>query len=330
MNNWKEINLLARAYLELQRSRVGFVHRVLKLEDSELLRIGLLKEVTTTIKGRRSTKYEPLDKEQITLDKIAAMRKHIAETSRIHQILTAHKIRIQEQEKQMVKDAIGIFETMLVWQWCLIVKGLGPVAGLTLTGYINPERTPTFSNCASMFGITPGSKLVRGQQAKFVPLLRARLFVLATNVMKQKDPYYYAIYRIKKDYLSRRPDLVAKKDNKKGWKATIHRMALRSLMKMILSHAYELIITEYRATEWSDNKKYVYAKNYRRHGPELPPKQKEMNPRILEEFEEFLNSQLQELEKLWNDPTDTDHERYFRFLKAETKEKGDDPEDKEL
>jgi len=56
-----------------------------------------------------------------------------------------------------------------------------------------------------------------------------------------RDPYYTSLYKAKKEYYLNRPDLVEQKDSKKGWKGWIDNMAKRWLIKLLISHAWEII-----------------------------------------------------------------------------------------
>jgi hypothetical protein len=56
-----------------------------------------------------------------------------------------------------------------------------------------------------------------------------------------KDPYYTALYRAKKEYYTGRPDLVALKDTKKGWKGWVDNMSKRWMVKILTSHAWEIM-----------------------------------------------------------------------------------------
>lgn len=336
---WREINLLARAYLELQRSRVAFDLRIQKLEESELVEEGLYLKIDTekvdkkTNKKKRSTVYKPVDKTKGTQKKIAEFLLKLKEENTIYQILLTHKTRIKKQETDLIEDAKAIFQNTGVWDWCLGTRGLGPVASLTFMGYINPAKTPTLGNLWSMCGLTPGSKFRRGEQGHSSPIVKARIWLIAGNTIKAQDPYYSQIYNLKKNYFMHRPDLLAQKEGPgkiKGWQGKMHNYALRVLMKILVSHAYELIMKEYRNSGGKidsqvaekltkEQKKHiVYAKNYVPHRNLLPirPDDLEEQGRILDSFEATNDRLLKRLQEMWDDPNDTEnHEKYFEFLK---------------
>lgn len=336
---WREINLLARAYLELQRSRVAFDLRIQKLEESELVREGLYLKIDTvkvdkkTETSKRSTVYKPIDSTKETKNKIDEFLKKLKENNDIYKILLTHKKRIKKQETDLIEDAKYIFQTTGVWDWCLRTRGLGPVAALTFMGYLNPAKTPTLANLWSLCGLTPGSKMKRGQQGHSSPIIKARIWLIAGNTIKASDPYYSKIYNLKKEYFSNRPDHLVQKEGPqkiKGWKGKMHSYGLRVLMKILVSHAYEIIMREYRESggkiesELTKNltaeqrKHIIYSKNYTPHRNLLPVKPEDISEqrRVLEGYAQTNARLLARLTELWNDSTDTtEHKRYFEFLK---------------
>lgn len=335
---WNEINLLAKAYLELQRSRVAFELRVQKLEESQLVNEGLYVKIDKTEKddetGKkiRRTTYKIVDASAATKKKVKEFLKHLRETNRIYQILVSHRDRLHKQEKDMVADASDIFEKSGLWEWCLRVRGLGPVAALTFMGYMNPAKTPTLGHFWSKAGLTPGSRLRRGVQGHSSPIIKARIWMVSNNTIMAKDPYYKRIYELKKDYLSNRPDLVDQKDgpNKiKGWQGKMHKQAFRVLMKMLTSHAYEILMKEFYATggrldsevekqlKPDQLKHVVYAKNYVPHRNLLPikPEDEFKQELALKSYKQKNEKLLKVLWEKWNDAEDEGHVRYFEFLR---------------
>jgi hypothetical protein len=337
---WKEINLLAKAYLELQRSRVAFDLRVQKLEESQLVLEGLYIKIDKTEKddetGKviRRTTYKIIDSSDETKQKVKHFLKHLHETNHIYQILIAHRDRMHKQEKDMISDAADIFETSEVWAWCQRTKGLGPVAALTWMGYMNPAYTPTLANFWSKAGLTPGSKLKRGVQGHSSPIIKARIWMVTNNTIMARDPYYSRIYQLKKEYFASRPDLVDQSEgpNKiKGWKGKIHRYSLRFLMKILTSHAYEILMKEFydgggrldpeveKKLKPEQLRHVVYAKNYVPHRNLLPIKpEDEFDAQIaLTSFEKKNMLLLEILRQKWDDEDDAEngHVKYYEFLR---------------
>jgi hypothetical protein len=342
MTDWKKINLLARAYQELQRTRVGFDLRTQKLEQAGLVGEGLLLKLDLTKYDKktgatvRATKYEPIDKTKATEKKTAEFLEDLRKNDNIHHILSAHEKRLKKQEADMVKDAAEIFEKTDIWKWCLRTRGLGPVAGLTFMGFIDPSRSPTLSNLWSLAGLTPGSRPKRGQQGHSNLIMKSRMWLIAGNTIKAQDSYYSKIYNLKKEYFSQRPDLLVQKegpDKIKGWKGKMHNYALRVLMKILISHAYEIIMNEYRGEGGRVNgedyegltteqrkqreKHIIYSDNYVPHRNPLPikPEDPMEQTRVLESFAKTNAKLLGRLNELWNDTTDKDHVKYYDFMR---------------
>lgn len=324
--------------MELQRSRVAFDLRVQKLEESQLVQEGLYVKLDTTEKDERSgkmvrrTTYKIVNTSAETKKNVKVFLKDLRETNNIYKILLAHMERLHKQEKDMVADAADIFEKSKLWEWCLRVRGLGPVAGLTFMGYMNPAKTPTLGHFWSKAGLTPGSRLRRGEQGHSNPLIRARIWMVSNNTILATDSYYYQIYVLKKEYYRKRPDLVDLKDgpNKiRGWNGMTSNYALRFLMKILTSHAYEILMKEFYDTGGKldpivrkqlkpyQRKHVVYAKNYVPHRNPLPIKPTDTikEKLALNEFKKNNEKLIKVLQEKWDDPTDQDHSNYHEFLR---------------
>lgn len=326
--------------MELQRSRVAFDLRVQKLEESQLVQEGLYLKLDTTEKDERTgktvrrTTYKIVDNTVATKKKVKEFLKTLRETNKIYQILISHRDRLHKQEKDMLADASDIFETSNVWEWCLRTRGLGPVAALTFMGYMNPAKTPTLGHFWSKAGLTPNSRLRRGEQGHSNPLIRARIWMVSNNTILAQDTYYYQIYALKKDYYRKRPDLVDKKEgpNKiKGWNGMTANYALRFLMKMLTSHAYEILMKEFydgggkldptvrKELKPYQRKHIIYAKNYVPHRNLLPIKPTDpiKEKHTLHAFNMNNEKLLKVLQKKWDDKEDAanGHAEYFEFLR---------------
>ena len=88
--------------------------------------------------------------------------------------------------------------------------------------------------------------------------------MLGLNVIMAKDFYHTKLYQTKKQYYSERVDLLEKKAIKKGWKAWIDSMAKRWALRLICSHAQEIIAEAEGQTE--------VVKAIRSHHNYIPPK----------------------------------------------------------
>lgn len=269
---WRQVNLLARSYLQLQQTRVGADLRLLSMEDQYLKDEGLL-IITEEVKideitGSKtiSRKKKLVDDSEETAQAVRIAKEEIGQSDPFR-ILNDHAKALFKQETVLLKDAVDIAKGSELHDLCLRTKGWGAVATLTLMGYINPVTMTSPAKMWSNFGMTPSSRMRKGVQANYNPKIKGRLWMITRNVIMAKDPYYTFFYYAKKDYYKRRPDLLRLKDSKpKGWNAKINAMAYRVLMKLMLSNAWEIIYENYAGQKWSDNPDFHPHRNY------IPPK----------------------------------------------------------
>ena len=180
---------------------------------------------------------------------------------------------------------------------------------MTFVAYVDPVKCPSISQLFSMLGLSPQSTLKKGDQAKFNPRIKGRLIgVIAQNVIRSNDPFYAAVYRIKKEYYAQRPDLMDKFEKKpRGWKAHINRMAVRILIKLIVSHAYNILEYDRHLTD-----KIII--DHRNNIPLKPTDPLEQQA-ILQRYRHNHAIFLEKLKTAWaNDPTE-DKQKYFEYLR---------------
>jgi len=246
--NWEEMNLLARSYLDLQQTRVGCEHRVMKL----------LQEGAS----------EPIKKMSYALARkmLAALEKK-KELSEILKILSALRETLHGQEKGLLKDARGIFKDTTLWDWCKRVRGLGPVAAMTFLGFIDPYVCTSAGKLWAYTGFIPGAKMTSGEKSTWSPHLKGRFWLLCRNVVMARDPYYVPLYQAKKDYyltqrgyakyiedpkscpkyaeclkrLKGKASRLGKTMKKPPCKGHADNLAKRWLVKLLQSHALEII-----------------------------------------------------------------------------------------
>lgn len=180
---------------------------------------------------------------------------------------------IQRAKNDILKLAEELVEGTLVYEWCKNVKGLGLVAALTYLGYIDPRR-PIRCNY-KYWGLAPGCKKVSGEKSNFNPWLKGRAYFFARCVVMAKDPYYYQLYKAKKEIYSERPDL------KTATNAKIDGKAKFWLAKLLLSHAHALMREELGLPLGE-------------HHPHIPPKPLETNE---EEIEKVVGELIEKLKK---------------------------------
>jgi hypothetical protein len=315
MTDWKILNQIARSYLDLQKTRVAMELRCQKLEEQELINNDLAKEQIIIEKDdetgqeTRARKVNLIkgetDEEQKEInEQISKTLTDFRENNEAYKLLLSHKDRLHKQEKDLLKEATKIFNATGLWRWCESVKGLGPVAGMTFVSAINPEKAKTVANMWSYLGLTPNQLRRKGQQSNFNPQLKGRfLGVICQNLIRSNDPYYSAIYRIKKDYYRERPDLLAAK--KKGFNAHTDKMAKRIMAKLIVSHAFELLQRD-RGME-------IEPIANSRHLNPIPVKPQEVadQQQVLERYTKNHAILIEKLKALW---IEGDKDKYFDFL----------------
>src|SRR5215207_3302836 len=165
-NYWRELNLLARSYLDLQQTRVGFELRCQKLEESELVKEGLYEIIEKrsidpetgkeTVGRKIKPKEDGIAKKELkkrTKEVIKKMHDHDA-----YRILYTHKTTLHRQEKQLLKDSKSLFESSELWHWCLGTRGLGEVAAMTFTGFMNPDQFENIGKVWSYCGMTQNKR----------------------------------------------------------------------------------------------------------------------------------------------------------------------------
>jgi len=189
---WKEYNILARAYLDVQQTRLAFEGRM------------------------------------------RALRNRKEEGSDVYNLLLSHRNTLKEQERNLLKSARKLFQDHELWGWCKRVRGLGVVAAMTFLGYINPEIATSAGKIWKIAGFAPDAKLRKGRKAGFNPELKGRFWLIGRNVYLKRDDYYFPLYQAKREYyLTKRHDLRSPK--------RINAMSFRWLIKLLISHAWELI-----------------------------------------------------------------------------------------
>jgi len=179
--------------------------------------------------------------------------------------------------KEYMRDVVGLEELLLrlaeermgmhpVWRWTVECVGLKERTALVLVGFINPYEASSAGKVWAYWGLTPESKLRRGEKARCVPWLKGAAYMLSSVLVMRGHPYYRTIYDAKKDYylnvrgfkeyiedpsrcpnyaeclekLARRARRLGRKPKKPACKAHVDGMAKRFMVKVLLSHAWEI------------------------------------------------------------------------------------------
>ena len=111
---------------------------------------------------------------------------------------------LTKDEKLLLKQIVDLYKDSLLWAWCERTKGLGPMACATFVGFINPYIADTAGKAKAYMGLIPDATLKAGEQSKFNPGARGRMYVVTTNIIRAQDPYYSQLYYQKKEYYSER------------------------------------------------------------------------------------------------------------------------------
>lgn len=271
--SWKELNLLARCYLDFQHARISIEHRVRLLLESVWMEAGLMEEIKTekpaNSKGkirakyeRRFIEYEDEEDNKALQEQAVQLEKQLQEESEPYAIMLARASQLKKDEKETLQDCKRLVQGTALWDWILRVKGLSDVAAMTLLGYINPDKITRVEQVWKFFGLFPNARLISGQKANFNLELKGRMYLLARNIVMQKDPYYEQIYRMKKAYYLQLDEINEEWLTKPGGKMHVDMSAKITMIKLVVSHAVEIILK-------SNNKPFVSEHQNNRY---LPPK----------------------------------------------------------
>jgi hypothetical protein len=283
------LQTLGKFYLDTQQQRIASQLRMQRLERAELVRRGVATERVIPEEERKpgGPKTELVIKEE-DKPKVEGILKELRET-RIYKILEGHVAEQKKEEKNLLGQAEDLFDDTALWRFCLGVRGLGPVAAMTFFTVINPAHiidprngVGTAGKVWSYLGLRPGQQLRSGQKSNYNTQMKGRVWVISNNVILASDQYYAkGIFRIQKHYYERRPDILAQKDARKGWKKWVNAMAVRWMRKLLIAHAAEIIIV-------ANGGRFTKHTNYIPPKPELPEEQAEVLARFEKEREEQL------------------------------------------
>jgi hypothetical protein len=240
---------LSRNYLDSQQKRIANDARIQKL-------------VNVLIPEKKYNSHEKIHRDWG--DIITRIKKHTPRYGVEGLQLLKELSDINRQEEQRtLKKATSLFSRHPIWSWCVNTKGLGPVAALTFLGFINPYVAYTAKSVWKYAGLDPDNK-----SHKWNRHFKGRLLgVIVTSLMRQKSPYYYPLYKKKKEYYlkdrgmeqyiedptkcpnysecTKKLRKTAQRQNrepkKPSCKGHIDNMAKRWLAKILLGHALEVM-----------------------------------------------------------------------------------------
>lgn len=232
------MNMIGKSYLDVLQIKVGAGHRIDKYEYQELKAMGLTEVTKTNEQGdMREWRVIPGYEEQAD-----RALENLRQTYG-YRIMVKHKETLEKQMKSFLKDAMDLIPASSeLREWSERTKGLGPVAMMTFLSYINPEKCLSAGNFFSYVGLVPNAKLKKGERGKFNPEIKGRFVYCCANTIRASDPYYYELYKAKKEYYKQRYDTMKMVEDKvKAINAKIDARAKMWLTKLIISHAIEII-----------------------------------------------------------------------------------------
>ena len=170
----------------------------------------------------------------------------------IKERLKTYYAEIYATEKRILKDVSKELPHYPIWiQYLAQIKGIGPMAGGVLITEIGDIlRFATVSKLWAYcgYGIKDGKaqRLQQGMKANWNTFLKAKLHLIAENLIRSKNDKYGGIYRNYKHRISNRQCSLPKERHGKGvkldkygcTKGHRHSMALRYMIKMFLLNLY--------------------------------------------------------------------------------------------
>lgn len=209
-NEVKPLQYLCRHYIDVQQVRIGLEHRIRSANDEYVMRklgegLGmtveqledkkLIKKIprtekhTITEKGKK-TFEELLEKGKITKD---------ANVEELFTMLHEYRKRAKKEENTIVSEAQRLLGGTALFEWCDHVRGLATISAMEFMGYIN-VGVPTSGHAKAYLGLIPSAAMKSGSKTNINWEGKGKAYLFARNVIMQKDPYYTALYKAKKDY----------------------------------------------------------------------------------------------------------------------------------
>ena len=116
------------------------------------------------------------------------------------ELLREYSKRLRGEERWILERVKEVVKDHPIWEYCTRIKGMGPVAALTFTGYINVFHCDTAGKAKAYLNMTPDYKRRPGQRIRGNPEASGRIWVVTRGVVMHRDPFYYPLYQEKKRY----------------------------------------------------------------------------------------------------------------------------------
>jgi len=150
----------------------------------------------------------------------------------VDKLISVHNM-VYELEKKVYDEVGDMCIDHPFWEKYLSkIRGVGPVGAALIIGWLGPlSRFNTVSKLWKYCGLNPGARRRRGQKATYNPVLKSCLYVIAESLLRAKG-YYKKLYdKFREECEYKHPD----------WKKIrVHRWAMRKMLKIFLSHCWEM------------------------------------------------------------------------------------------
>jgi len=242
---------------------------------------------------RQFIEYEDEEDNKAVQQQAKKLESDLLANSEPYFIMIQRAKQLHADEKETLEACKRLMKGTALWAWIERVRGLSDVAAMTLLGYINPDRVHSVEQVWKYFGLYPGAKLVAGQKADFNLELKGRMYLLARNIVMQKDPYYEQIYRMKKAYYNEIDEIKERWLTKPGGKLHVDMSAKITMIKLVVSHAVEIILT-------SNGKEFISEHRNNRYLPPKPEDDAEVQ-RLLTLFAQDMPDKIERRNKRYRE-----------------------------
>lgn len=170
---------------------------------------------------------------------------HLKRNNRTDKYTEVVSVKIKAIEDEIAKQIEQSVEDTAVWNnWACKVKGFGKYSLGKLMAATDIEWALTVSQLWRYAGFMPGEKREKGQKLHFNMALKTHCWKIGTSLMRARGRYYMYYCEQKRNYEARFEKeglkiAAGKKGGEKEGeisKGHIHMMALRKMIKLLLSH----------------------------------------------------------------------------------------------
>lgn len=154
--------------------------------------------------------------------------------------------KLKEAEKELEKEITEIVEKHPLWDaWFKDIKGIGPIMAAGLIAWRDDiSKSDTISAFWKYHGLAPSqTKRKKGEKLDYNPKAKTHVWKVAMQLLKAKGHYAEIYYQAKSKYEAREDIKQQHESNEakggmKSYKLHIHYMALRKMVKRLLSDTW--------------------------------------------------------------------------------------------